>query len=193
MKYGVENISQLEWVKDKIKDNNLLKYGVENVSQCLEIQEKKMESYYRNGTTATSNQQRYIHNLIGGQLNYPYYSAMLDIAFPNEKIYCECDFGGHWLQVKFGNITEEDFIKKERNRWYSLFRSGWKEIRIISKTDKVPSDEVVLEIIRFAKEYLNSCHSWIRFNIDESKIKCSQYEIDYDFGELRRIKKEMVS
>ena len=85
MKYGVENISQLEWVKDKIKENNLVKYGVENISQCPEIQEKKMESYYKNGTIATSNQQRYIHNLIGGELNYPWYNAMLDMAYPEEK------------------------------------------------------------------------------------------------------------
>ena len=39
-KYGVENVFQLESVKNKIKIDNIIKYGVENVSQVKEIRNK---------------------------------------------------------------------------------------------------------------------------------------------------------
>lgn len=43
-KYGVENVFQLESVKEKSKQTNIEKYGVENVSQSKEISEKIKES-----------------------------------------------------------------------------------------------------------------------------------------------------
>jgi hypothetical protein len=41
-----------------------------------------------------------------------------------------------------------------------------------------------------ALEYLKSGHSWIKFDIDNSKIINSQFECDYDYGVLRKIKEE---
>jgi hypothetical protein len=43
-KYGVENIFQLESIKNKIKETNLEKYGVENPSQNENIKEKVLET-----------------------------------------------------------------------------------------------------------------------------------------------------
>jgi hypothetical protein len=43
-KYGVENVSQLEEVKNKIKKTNLERYGVENVFQAKEIKEKSIKT-----------------------------------------------------------------------------------------------------------------------------------------------------
>jgi len=188
-KYGCDTALQNAQIKQKIKETNLERYGVEYISQVPEVRDKVRQTLFKNGTAQCSQQQKYIYNLIGGELNYSYNNLSLDIAFPDENIYCECDFGGHWLNIKFGSITKEDFVKKERNRWYALYRKGWREIRIISRKDKLPSDEVVFLMVEFAKEYLNIGHSWIYFDIDDKTIECSQYKIKCDFGELRRIRK----
>jgi len=166
----------------------LLKYGVEHPMKNKEISAKVRATLNKNGTTPCSKQQAYVHSIIGGELNYPYYNASLDIAFPEEKIYLECDFGGHWLSIKLGHLTQEEFDKKQRNRWYSLFRSGYREIRIISTKDLIPSNTKLLEILTYARTYLNQNHHYIKFDIDNSKIINSQGEFDYDFGELRKIK-----
>ena len=177
-----------ECTKISKKETCLQKYGVEHPMQNKEISAKVRATLTKNGNVACSSQQRYVHSIVGGELNYPYYNASLDIAFPEEMIYCECDFGGHWLSIKLGGLTQKEFDKKQRNRWYSLMRSGWKEIRIISTNDLIPSDQKLLEILSYARTYLNKNHHYIKFNIDNSKIINSQGEFDYDFGELRRIK-----
>lgn len=96
-----------------------------------------------------------------------------------------------YLSVKTGSVSQDIFDKRERNRWYALNHEGWKEIRIISRKDKLPSDEVVFLMIEFAKEYINEGHSWIHFDIDNNIIECSQFKIKCDFGKLRYIRKEV--
>lgn len=49
-----------------------------------------------------------------------------------------------------------------------------------------------LEMIEYAKQYLNSGHHYIKFDIDNNIIINSQGEFDYDFGELRMIKKDNI-
>jgi len=163
-------------------------YGVDNPMKNKEISAKARETLFKNGTAPRSKQQIYVHQLIGGEINYPYYNASLDIAFLEEKLYVECDFGGHWLSIKLGGLTQDAFDKKQRNRWYSLYRSGWKSINIISRNDNLPSDQIILEILSYARTYLNQNHHYIKFDIDNNKIINSQGEFDYDFGKLRKIK-----
>ncbi|MCK9445838.1 hypothetical protein M0Q50_02980 [bacterium] len=43
-KYGVENVFQLEDIKNKSKETVLLKYGVDNISQSKEIKQKKEDT-----------------------------------------------------------------------------------------------------------------------------------------------------
>ena len=176
-------------LRQRVKDTNLKNNGVEYPMQNPEIKERNRQSLYKNGTARCSRQQKYIHNLIGGKLNYPFKGSSLDVAFPDEMIYLEYDGSGHRMSVTLGTFTEKEFIKRERNRTYGLLRSGWKEIRIISeKDDLIPSDQKLLEILLYARTYLNQNHHYIKFDIDNSKIINSQGEFDYDFGELRRIK-----
>lgn len=167
----------------------LKKYGFESPMQNKEISNKVKQTLYKNGTAPCSQQQEYIRNIIGGELNYPFKNYSLDIAHVEENIYIECDFGGHWLSIKLGTVTEKEFKVNERKRWYILFRSGWKEIRIISTKDYIPQDDKLLEMIEYAKVYLNTGHHYIRFDIDKNIIINSQGEFDYNFGELRKIKK----
>lgn len=191
-RYGVEYYSQTEeWVNKTIK-TSLEKFGTKNSSQNLLVRQKQLDTLYKNGTAPCSSQQKHIHNLVDGELNFPVKNTSLDIAFPDEMIYIEYDGGGHELQVKFGNKTQEQFNKEQRKRWYTLYRKGWCEIRIVSKSDKLPTDNIILQMIDFAKQYLSTNHSWITFDIDNGIVKSSQFKREYDFGKLRRIKKERI-
>jgi len=174
--------------QERVQATVLEKYGVKNVLSSPEIREKIRQTLYKNGTAPCSNQQKYMHNLIGGELNYPIKTLFLDIAFPDEMIYLEYDGSGHRMSITLGTFTEDEFVKRERNRTYGLFRSHWREIRIISTKDLIPSDQKLLEILTYARTYLNQNHHYIKFDIDNSKIINSQGEFDYDFGELRKIK-----
>lgn len=191
-RFNVENVSQNDKIKKKKEQTFLKHYGVTHPMKDKKLAKKyqisRFKNMYKNGTAPCSTQQKYLYELLGGELNYPVDNCLLDIAFIDEKIYVEYDGSGHDLRVKFGSETQESFNKKNKKRSYFLSNRGWKEIRIISNKDLLPSDEKILEIIQFAKDYLNTDHHYIKFDIDNSKIKCSQFEKDYDFGELRIIK-----
>lgn len=183
-KYGADNVFQVEEFKDKAKETCLLKFGTEYAMQNNIIKEKAIKTLYQNNTAPCSAQQKYIHNLIGGELNYPVFTLNLDIAFIDEKIYVEYDGGGHLLSINLGHQTIKEFNNKSRKRWYFLKSKGWKSIKIVSRKDLFPSDDKLLEMIKYAKEYLNSEHHWIKFDIDKNKIINSKGEFDYDFGKI---------
>jgi hypothetical protein len=157
------------------------KYGVDNPMQVPEIKEKSLKTAYENGTIPTSSQQFYIHSIIGGELNYPVGKSPLDIAFPDKKIYVEYNGGLHDGRVKFGVKTEEEFQNYEIRRRYALFNRGWKEIRIVSSKDRLPKEDGIKEMIDFAINYLQD-HHWIEFNLNDNKVKSSQFDKEYDFG-----------
>ena len=175
--------------QERVQKIFLKKYGVNYALSNKDIRIKIRQTLYLNNTAPCSKQQRYLCDLLKGDLNFPISTVSLDIVLPN-KIYLEYDGGGHELNVAFGNVTQEEFVNRERSRTYGLMRSGWREIRIISKQDYIPSDSILLEIMDYANNYLNQGHHYIKFDIDNSKVINSQGEKDYNFGQLRKIKKE---
>ena len=64
-------------------------------------------------------------------------------------------------------------------------------MRIISQKDWCPSDEILLQMLDFARNYFSTTnHTWIEFDIDAGTY-CNAEHKDgepYDFGELRKIK-----
>jgi hypothetical protein len=215
-RYGTKTPAENEEIKNKIKSTNLVRYGSTSPTLNNSIREKQInttlkkykvkypmqnetivgkarKSLYENNSVSTSRQQIYINNILNGELNFPQGNSNLDIAFPDERIYIECDFGGHELQIKFGNVTEKEFSEYEKRRWYALYRNGWKEIRIISKQDKLPYENKIKEMIQYAKDYLNQGHSWIRFNIDNNEVITSQYTQFFDYGKLKRVYKKEIA
>lgn len=172
---------------DRSKQTCIERFGVDTPLKSPEIREKVRKSLYENGTAPCSRQQKYLHNLYSGELNYPIKTLSLDIAFPDDKFYIEYDGGLHRGTVIYGNVTDEEFDKKERNRTYGLMRSGWKEMRIISSKDSLPYDSILLDMLSYSKSYLQN-HHYIKFDIDNSKLINSQGNFDYDYGELRQIK-----
>jgi very-short-patch-repair endonuclease len=155
--------------------------------------ERIQKTMYKHGTQQCSSQQKYLHDLFGGELNFPVNSSTLDIAFPEDKLYIEYDGSGHDLSVKLGNVSQESFDNKEKNRRYSLYRQGWNEIRIISRKDYLPNNTTLLEMISFAKAYFNTKHSWIVFDIDNKTVKSSQFDNEYNYGQIKRLKINNIS
>lgn len=193
--YGVTNPSQNAEIRANTVNTLLEKYGVENVSQIPDVQEKKRWTFHKNGTTPTSRQQLYIFQLYDKHfhsvLNFPikYYSA--DICFPKENLIVEYDGGFHNGNVITGKLTQDEFNQKELIRNDIIKREGYKQIRIISSTDKLPSDEILLQILDISKKYFSDFpeHSWITFDIDASIVRNAEQKdgVFFDYGDLRRI------
>lgn len=192
-KYGVECTMQLEEVREKAKLTFLEKYGYENPMQSPEVLEKW---FAKNGSNfvRSSKQQQYLSDLYGGILNYTFKCFALDIFLPNDKLDIEFDGSGHKMSISLGSITEEEFEKKELYRNVAIKKAGYKQMRIISTKDLLPSDDILLQMLEISKEYFNvTSHTWINFDIDNSIMINAENKdtngVFFDYGELRRIAK----
>lgn len=216
-KYGVEHFSQLQEIKDKKAATNLERYGHEYINQVeefktkqqlslfehygvynpmhsKEIKEKLAILLYKNGTRRMSLQQIYLNNIYGGELNFQikYYDA--DICLLDEKIVIEYDGSGHNLPVKFGKMTQEEFNHKELIRDKVIKREGYKQMRIISSKDLLPSDEILLQMLDITRKYFNTTtHTWINFDIDNSRMLNAENKdsngVFFDFRKLHKVNK----
>ena len=96
------------------------------------------------------------------------------------------------LNVTTGRETQEEFDKKEIIRNNIIKKEGYKQMRITSLNDKLPSDQVLLQMLSDARKYFSDYpnHSWIEFNISESTIRNAEHKdgILCGFGSLRTIK-----
>jgi hypothetical protein len=188
-RFGVEHIFQSEEIKEKIRHTNLIKYGFENPQQNIDIKRKGLETLRKNGRVNTSKQQLYLHKLFDGELNYQDKTTgtyILDIAFPEEKIYVEYNGGGHNMLVKTGEMTEGQFLRREMDRYYYLKRNGWKQVKIDSPKDYLPSDEILIN-------ELNNALKWLSINEkyhSHYEINIGNYAQDDKYGHLRFIKDE---
>lgn len=190
-RYGVENYTQtdeylksnrvywnkiradgtLDKIVEKRKATNLEMYGYENVMQHPDVQKKAFNSYFVNGTAPSSKEQRRICELVDGVLNFPSHPYMLDIAFPEDKVYVEYDGGGHDLPVKNKQLSQEQFNQKELKRSNAMLARGWKEIRVINPNDRKISSERIIEFIKEARTFLSiDNNSYIALNVDNNTI-----------------------
>jgi len=66
-------------------------------------------------------------------------------------------------------------------------------IRIISKKDWIPEDDILSYILKHAKDYLSSGHSWIKFDIDNNTVESSEGFKSFEYGKLRKLKPDHAS
>lgn len=198
-KYGFKSPKQSNIVKEKCRNNLLSKYGVPYAIEIPGVREKMALTLYKNQTVATSRQQKYIHSLFGGELNgvVSYYNC--DIVLREEKVVWEIDFSGHDLLVKLGKLSREEFKQKEIVRNNQIKREGYRIVRIISRKDYLPSDEILLQMLQYARDFFeqNPKRTWLSFDIDKSCIYNAYHketDVDniqyYNYGKLHKIYKE---
>lgn len=204
--YGVENCSQLSYVKDKKKRttrNNygcdypmqsdivkeksrksmLEKYGVEHNIYRKEVKDKILISNshqkFFKCNAPCSKAQRHISELCNGILNFPFDRYNLDILL-DDKIYIEYNGSGHKMNVKMGNISEEEFIRKETIRYNMIKKEGYKEIIIENFSDKLPQDDIILDIISGLCVFLKQSEAnWVKIDFDSMKITTKNCQIFY--------------
>ena len=212
-KYGVNNPMQCKEIQDKAKDTNLERYGAENPMQCKEIQDKAkvtnlkkhgaeypmqnediknkvLDSFQFNGTGPSSKAQRYINHILNGTLNKYICGSLVDIYMEKENIIIEHDGSGHFLgDIINGNIypTKESLLC-EKQREDKIISNGYKMIRFIATKDRIPSDEIILNLI---EEFKNSDFKVIRIDFEKGTIEKDYNEKSHhDFGKLRKITKK---
>ena len=211
-RYSTENPIQNKEIKNKIKTTNLERYGSESPFGSKEIQNKakktwqekygenitnpfqvediknKILSYFQfNGTGPSSRAQRYINHILNGTLNKHICGSLADIYIEKENIVIEHDGSGHFLTDKFnGNKTPtKESLLYEKERENKIISNGYKMIRFIAVKDRIPSDEVILNLI---EEFKNSDFKVIRIDFEEGTIEKDYKEKWYcNFGELRKI------
>lgn len=216
-KYGVENVSQSLIVQDKVKQTNLERYGNDNYllsddfklkasktyrerygenithnMQIPEVREKVTRTLYTNGNCAISKQQKYINNLFHTEINYPFMNYNFDMYDITNKIDIEYDGSGHDKSVVLGNTDSKTFKRKEIVREIYSKLKGIKVMRIISRKDKLPSDDTLLNMLDISIKLLRSNNlcgiSEIKWDIDNSCYYTypNKTKIDFDYGTIKR-------
>ena len=214
-KYGCDYAVQSDEVQNKIKSTNNKIYGgdspfsseeirkksqqtwqknygedIINPGQVEEIKNKILDSYQFNHTGPSSRAQRYINYILNGTLNKNICGSLADIYMEKENIIIEHDGSGHFLRdIINGNKTPtKEAILYEKQREDKIINNGYRMIRFIATKDRIPSDEVILNLIEGFK---NSDFNVIRINFEEGTIDRDYEERWYcNFGELRKITKK---
>ena len=187
--YGEDITSpfQLESIKEKSKQTLLNNYGVEYPTQNEEIKNKALDSFQFNGTGPSSRAQRYVNHILNGTLNKRICGSLADIYIEKENIIIEHDGAGHFLgDIINGNKTpSKKALLREKEREDKIINDGYRMIRFIATKDRIPSDEVILNLIEGFK---NSDFKVIRINFEEGTIDRDYEERWFcNFGKLRNI------
>lgn len=194
---GYDFPSQSPEVREKIIESCVKHYGVDSLAKSPEVREKIVQTLYVNSSQKTSIQQRYINLTYKGFLNFPIKHYNADIYLPEDNLIIEYDGGGHMLNIVTGRETIEEYTQKETIRNNVIKCEGYKQMRIISTKDLLPSDQILLQMLEHTKQYFSDypSHSWIEFNIDTSSVRNAEHKdgVFYDYGELRKIKKSDIS
>lgn len=96
-----------------------------------------------------------------------------------------------------GLLMLKGFNNNEIIRDKNIKQNGYKLMKIISSKDRLPSDEILLHIFNFSKTYFRQYpnHSWIEWYLDKGIYRNAENKegVPFNFGELRRIKKDEVA
>lgn len=192
--YGkdITNPFQAESVKKKSKQTMLKNHGVEHALQNDELLNKALDSFQFNGTGPSSKAQRYICYILNGFLNKNICGSLVDIYIEKENIVIEYDGGGHFLKDKMnGNFSPtEKSLLYEKRREDKIIDNGYKMIRFIATKDRIPSDEVILNLVNKIK---NLNFKIVRIDFEEGIIeKDYNQKITYNFGKLKKVTKEKL-
>lgn len=190
--YGGDSPFSSEEIRKKSQQTWKENYGEDiiNPGQVEEIKNKISNSFQFNGTGPSSRAQRYICHLLNGILNKHMCGALVDIYMEKENIIIEHDGGGHFLgdKIKKEKGPTKESLLYEKQREDKIINKGYRMIRFIATKDRIPSDEVILNLI---EEFKNLNFKVVRVNFEEGTI-----DIDYskktirNFGKLRKITKK---
>ena len=191
-RYGKEFTLQCKEIREKGTRTSLEKYGVPHPFQNPDVRAKARKTMFEHSNIRASKQQVYINQLYGGVLNKPIHHVAVDIMLDDFCI--EYDGGGHDIQLRLNEVSEDKYISSEKNRENFILSQGIKIMRIISNNDKIPSDDVLLNMKCIAENTLSKDHYKICFDVNTDYYIIDDNEVIlFDYGKLRRIKKDDIN
>lgn len=146
-RYGTIFPSQSNQIKEKTKQSCLEKYGVTSYTKTAENRERCRTQLQKQGCLQSSKGQELICEIVGGKINSPFHGFFLDVLY-EDWLDIEYNGGGHDLQVKLGQTTQEDFNKKEARRSAAILSYGLKQLILINEQDQL-LDEAKLTLMLF--------------------------------------------
>ena len=167
-KYGVSHALKTKESQNKSKLTCISKYGVDSFSKTNIFKENAKKYFRKANIIACSKPQQHIADILGIETNVYFHGYYLDMLYNNIDI--EYDGSGHNLSVKHGDLSQEDFDKRERKRYAVIHNYGMKTITILgNERDILPKDEILLKDILNGIEYLNNSNDF-SYIIDYTKI-----------------------
>ena len=144
-KYGIENISQLEEIKEKKKQNTLKKYGAENIAQLKEVQDRIKQTNLEKYGVENQMQLKEIQDRIK-QTNLEKYGV--DNPFKNKE--------------KIQKIVNEKSLEKYGTQWPSQSQEVKNKIKQtnlekygVDNPFKIKKNKEAIAKIRKEKNYYN--------------------------------------
>ena len=114
-KYGVSHALKTKESQNKSKLTCISKYGVDSFSKTNIFKENAKKYFRKANIIACSKSQQHIADILGIETNVYFHGYYLDMLYNNIDI--EYDGSGHNLSVKHGDLSQEDFDKRERKRY----------------------------------------------------------------------------
>ena len=154
-RYGVEHPHQLKSVREKSEQTMMDRYGVKNGFQIVTIENP-------------SAPQRYLANLLDAKEEIPLDCYRLDLVLPGHIVVEYHGTGHAW------NQDEQTKVRHEKRRRSIIYQSGYCLIEIDnqnkSNKDQLPSDEIILKLLAFAKNQFNLGSRRVQIMIKEQEI-----------------------
>lgn len=197
-KYGVDNMSQIDFVKEKKRQKSLERYGTDYSLQAKEVRElakrtmfekygvyyplqsdeimsKITHSFFRNGTTPTSKPERKLCDI----LSTLYGKENCVHSYPLDRVNFDCllKFKNNLIDVEYdGNYYHKNRENYDNKRNGYVMKHGYKILRIKGdKNDNLPTEN----IIKKAVDYLVHNHSiiYIDMNKQDEDIVCTYMKV----------------
>lgn len=172
-RYGCEYTGASKIVQEKTKKTNLKRYGCENVFSNREIYSRAAATRARQmseSNVLTSSQQRHIHEVYGGVMNANIDCYFVDILMDN-MVFFEYDGAGHNISVLAHFCTQEEFDLRQEKRTNTIKSLGYREFRMSSPYDAVPSDEELLALAEYAYLMFDVGYTSVLYDIDSKVMK----------------------
>lgn len=170
-RYGYRTPSEVPEINAARKETFRKKYGVENPFMVDDVKNKIYETFGSRGKVRTSKAQQDLNDVVNGKLNQKIGKYNVDIV-TDDNVVIEYDGGGHDICVQLGNITQEEFDKKEKCREDAIIESGYKIIRFINAHDRELYDkEKVRCAIKNCKAELDAGKNIVRYDFATNVIQ----------------------
>ena len=175
-----ENCSECE--SKKRRESTMLNTGFHHPTEDPNHKIFMNKVFKKHNMVPTSRGQRYLAKLFKGELNVNVGFFFVDILLKN-NIIIEYDGGGHNLRVLYGDISQDEFNKREKDRSNFLISKGYKILRFVSPEELFPkNEEYTVEIVEEAIENM------LENDIDEYHIHMGSSRNNELHGKLRPIK-----